>query len=330
MRTRTAIPLSDGGFTLLELLVVVGVVSVLMGLGIGFLRQSGGGLGEARSALTAQLRTASNTARARGLPTEVRLEPGRDGGRARVTARVLDPVLAVTFEPGARTLNPGLDPRVLGVDEPRGRFGHARRSAPERREPVLGVDLRFPNGDLRQGFAVRLELLLEHRSAAVVARLGTNLRLELDAAGVPKATMVQRGNDGRSGAAVLLQATAPLPLHRWATLELVHDGTSLWLAHDGVELARAPAGDPIHQQGDERLEFSPGDAPVPGAIDEVTLLAYVSGQPLTLPLEVEVEDPVRIAFGPDGEPTAAPAIALRLVREERTETLRVGAGGVLQ
>jgi len=76
----------EAGLTLLELLVVAGILSVLMGLGVGFLRRSDG-LPEAKSAIVGMLRMAALDARTRALPTEVLLEPGQDGSRPFAPAR---------------------------------------------------------------------------------------------------------------------------------------------------------------------------------------------------------------------------------------------------
>ncbi len=321
---------ASAGFTLLELLVVVGVLAVLMGLGVGFLRGGGGGgIGEARSAIGAQLRAAALTARTRAVPTEVHVEPGPPGKPGVVRARLLEPVLALHFEPGDRTLNLGLEPRLGGQDEPRGRYGHARRPADGKREALASVPLGGVL-DLRDGFALRLEVWLEERQPCVLARLGSNLELALDGQGVPRARMVQRGADGRGGTAAVLQASQALPLHRWATLELVADRTSFRCLLDGVELARAPAGESVQQQAGDVLDLSAADAPVPGALDEIVLLVFQEAEPLPLPLDVTPEAEVVVRFGRDGEPVEPGPIVLQLPGDQGRETLRVGRGGALR
>ena len=66
------------GFTLLELLVVIGVLSVLTGLSLGYLGRTDPER-IANAVLAGELRAAQLTARAEGVPTEVLLRPGVDG-----------------------------------------------------------------------------------------------------------------------------------------------------------------------------------------------------------------------------------------------------------
>ena len=74
MTTRT----SASGFTILELMVVMGVLSVLFGLSFGFLQGAANDLELAEAVLRDQLRIAALTSRSRHLPTEVWVESGDD------------------------------------------------------------------------------------------------------------------------------------------------------------------------------------------------------------------------------------------------------------
>ncbi|MFY9340926.1 MAG: prepilin-type N-terminal cleavage/methylation domain-containing protein, partial [Planctomycetota bacterium] len=64
----------SAGFTLLELLVVIGVLSVLMGLSVGYLGKTDVSA-IANSVLAGELRAAQMTARVEGAPTEVLVRP---------------------------------------------------------------------------------------------------------------------------------------------------------------------------------------------------------------------------------------------------------------
>jgi hypothetical protein len=171
-------------------------------------------------------------------------------------------------------------------------------------------------------------VLLEQRQQATLARIGTNLELGVDSTGRLKASMQQRF-ENHTGTAAALADTQPLPLHRWVTVELSHDGHVFALLVDGAEVARTDAAGHLQQDAADHLDLSPADAPVPGVLDEVQLFAFAEAEPIDLPEQLELEHPVTVAFGRDGEPIAPPPIALRVARDNRTEILRVQRGGVL-
>ena len=80
----------SAGFTLLELLVVIGILSVLTGLSVGYLGRTDPEM-VARSILEAELRSAQLTARSEGIPTDVSVRQNQDG-LWQVQARLLQPV----------------------------------------------------------------------------------------------------------------------------------------------------------------------------------------------------------------------------------------------
>lgn len=123
------------GFTLLELLVVIGVLSVLLGLSVGFLGRTDSQR-IAAAILAGETRAAQMTARAEGVPTEVWVRPGVDGAAGTVQARLLQPAATFHFEPGERTLSDALRPQLAGEDVPNGRFGHGRRPLEDRKSVV--------------------------------------------------------------------------------------------------------------------------------------------------------------------------------------------------
>src|SRR5688572_17523867 len=148
---------SQRGFTLLELLVVVGVISVLMGLSLGILGKADPER-LAASVLAGETRSAQMTARAEGVPTEVRIRPGVDGEPGTVQARLLLPVVSFHFEPGEDVLHESLRPAISGEDVPQGRFGHARRHREGERGALLHWLLGPADVDLAEGFVVRVDL----------------------------------------------------------------------------------------------------------------------------------------------------------------------------
>lgn len=318
------------GFTLLELMVVVGIIAVLMGLGIGFVRRGEGSRSALLSALAGQLRSAALTAQTRSLPTEVRITPGEEGMPARVQSRELVPVTVFHLEPKDFTVAPVLRPVVAGVDVAQGRYGHARTNVEDSKEPLLSLSVDPADFDLSGGFVFRMELLLQRHAAATVLRLGGSLELSLDFEGHVRARMVQRGSGNQGGASAIVSTDATLPYGRWCTLELVHDGSALWVTVDGRELGRSNAAAPLHQLRGDELVLSPGEAAVPGLIDEVQWLRYAWTDPMLLPLEYVPAATYHVQFDALGEVIGAPVLQFHDNKADADEQFPIKRGGVIE
>lgn len=319
-----------GGFTLLELLTVVALISVLMGLGVGVLQRGSNDLSIALSIVRDQMRLAANTAVANGLPTEVHIANEEPGMATRVHVRVLEPVGFWHLESDERWINAALRPELTGSVEPRGRFGEARRPDPESRSSLLTVSAgREGVFYLDRGFAFRLELLLEGRESMAVAKLGRAFEIDLEDGLIPTARVTLAEPGPRPGTVVVVRGQRPLRTGVWVTLEVVHDGRVLSLLIDGEEVARESArGEPFRQPSD-LLEVSIGSAPILGLVDEIQLLAYEASEEQSLPTSVQLQDlqgPVR--FGRRGE-LLAPA-RFTLVQGEESLGRTVAPGGVLR
>ncbi len=319
----------EAGLTLLELLVVAGILSVLMGLGVGFLRRSDG-LPEAKSAIVGMLRMAALDARTRALPTEVLLEPGQDGGLSTVRARALDPLFVVTFDPGQRQLDSRLSPVLGGEDVLDGRIGHARMTKEGDQSSALRLQLGEQQANLSDGFALRVDVRLSSRGSGTLLRLGSAVTVRLDELGRPQARIATEDGEGRGGAAITLASKQGLPTGRWCTFEIAADGSRAWIAIDGRVTAEQTQRERVRQQKDDVLEALPGGETLACAIDELQLFAYAIADAQRLPEGAVLSKSVRIAFDAQGEPIAPPDIELKMMSDGRLETLRVGPGGVLQ
>ncbi|MBP8302007.1 MAG: prepilin-type N-terminal cleavage/methylation domain-containing protein [Planctomycetes bacterium] len=304
-----------GGFTLIELLVVSAVLATLFGLAVGFLGRTDP-KNVADSVLAGEIRSAQLTARAEGLPTEVFVRPGQDGASASVQSRLLQPVVTFHLEPGEGVLDESLRPTVGGEDVANGRFGHARRNREGDKAPILRWPVRPNVIDLREGLAIRLDLWLENRTACTVWRLGGLGELQLDDDLKPKARLRLTGGAAGNTPTVALAGKLALPLRRWCTIDVACDGRAAWITVDGRELDRAPAeGQPLHGE-DDVFDVSPGDAAVPGLVDEVRMMAYVFGTAQTLPNLLQPDRVYRLAFDSRGQPIGSTAVKL-LMPEER-------------
>ncbi|HEX5054059.1 MAG TPA: prepilin-type N-terminal cleavage/methylation domain-containing protein [Planctomycetota bacterium] len=304
-----------GGFTLLELLVVIGVISVLLGLSVGFLGKTNPHM-IAASILAGETRAAQVTARAEGLPTEVWVRPGVDGAPGTVQARLLLPVCTFHFEPNEGVLDETLRPALGGEDVPQGRFGHARRNRAGERGPLLRWPVPPSTADLRDGFAVRLDLKLEQRHGGTILQLGPTVSVQLDDELRPRARFRMHTVGGAGATPIAVQSPLPLPLGRWCTLDVVCDTRTAWLTLDDRELARAVAEGTPEQDPAGQFELSPGDSPVPGLVDEVRFLLYSFSPAQDLPRDLQPARVYRLAFDTRGEPTERPEVKF-LLPEER-------------
>jgi hypothetical protein len=310
--------------------MVMALVSLLMGLSIGFLQRGSTDFDLALGIVRDQMRLAANTARSRGLPTEVHILPAQDNEPVRLEARILRSVGFWHLEPGERWINAGLRPQLTGSPEPQGRFGQAWRPDLAARASMLTIT----TGDndafyLDQGFALRLDLKLEARAPMVVARLGRAFELSLTDDLIPEARVTLTDPGPRPGPVARVRGRRPLRTGRWLTLELVHDGRTLAVLVDGREAGRAPAAGAPFQQSPDLFEVSLGSVPVRGLVDEIQLLAYERGELMALPFEAELRDlktPVR--FTARGE-LREPARFTLVLRDESVGRL-IAPGGVLR
>jgi hypothetical protein len=221
--------------------------------------------------------------------------------------------------------------RGVGGDEvAAGRFGHCRQNRAGEHGPLLRLPVAPADFDLSDGFVFRVDLRLHSRQACSVLRLQRHLELDLDATGRPKARMVQRDRGGQPGVTATLQGDVPVMLDRWFTLEIANDGRELWLAVDGEVQARTDAGLPVLQLAEDVLEVSPGDAAVPGLVDEVQWFSYIWSAPQMLPLDVTLDKSWHVGFGAHGEIDAPGPLVLHLLKEDRDESFQVQRGGVIE
>lgn len=321
---------SCAGFTLLEMLIVMGLVGMLMGIGLGAMRRRGNDLDVATAMVRDAVRTAAESAATRHLPSAVVIEQGVDGGPPSVRARVLEPVTNWHLDRSeADDARAGIPTDVVGEIVP-GRFGMARRNDAKVKASILRAQVGgHPVFDLHSGFAIRAEVRFDGQGEeAVLFRLGTALELRLDASLVPSLKFVGTEGKGPRGSTTIA-ARAPLRKDRWMTLEAVQEADRLLLRVDGIEVASGRADLPLWQPGDESFEISPGDRPIQGVVDEVAVFAYAFAEQESLPtgLTVKGEPPV-IRFDSDGDLEGTAVIRLGGLDDERV--LRVGPGGRIE
>ena len=299
-------PRSEAGFTLLELLAVIGIVSVLMGVGLGYLGRTDPEL-VAETILRGERRAAQMTARAEGVPTEVWVRPGVDSEPAVVQSRLLEPVVSFQFEPGQPFLDERLRPALSGEEVAAGRFGAARRPHEDDELPLLRWPVPPLLADLRDGFVLRLDLLLEERRDCVLVDMAPMLEVRLDASLRPDARLRVTDGQGQTQRKTV-ESRLSMPLRRWSTLEVGYDGRSFWIDVDEREFGRVAVEGMPEQEADMTLDVSPVEAPVAGVVDEVRLLAFAFASPQFLPVELQPTQTFRFTYDRRGEPVATPVI----------------------
>lgn len=325
----------QAGFTLLELIVVIGIISLLAGIGIGYLGNVDPEM-VARAVLGGEQRAAQMTARAEGVPTEVVLRPGANGEPATVQARLLEPVCAFHFESDTVVLDERMRPTVRGEEVVAGRFGKARRPAPDDRASLLEWRLDPLFADLYEGFVLRVDLYLERRERCTLAEIEDVLELRLDADLRPEARLKLRDRTGATSTR-RAESELSLPLRRWVTLEFGCDTERAWIAVDGREFARIDAaGNP--QQGargvtgttagradGNLLSLSAPQEPVPGIVDELRLLAFGFAPAQTLPIELQPKRVYRWAYDSHGDLLTDPVVEYEDLGEATSGRTAAGA-----
>lgn len=296
----------SAGFTLLELLAVIGVISVLMGIGLGYLGKTDP-LMLAGSILSGERRAAQMTARAEGVPTEVWVRPGGEAQAATVQARLLEPAVTFHFEPNTPVLDERMRPALSGDDVIAGRFGHARRPMADDLDPLVHWAVSPQIVDVRDGFLIRIDLFLEQRKNCVVIDMEPLLEVRLDSNLRPDARMRLSVVGGGTELKTIKSALS-MPLHRWATLEIGCDGNSMWLAVDDREYARVDAVGTPHQTPEMIMDVSPRSSPVPGIVDELRFMVFGFSPAQQLPMELQPVKPFRFSYDKRGEPVEAPTI----------------------
>ncbi|MGC6486162.1 MAG: pilus assembly FimT family protein [Planctomycetota bacterium] len=303
---RAAAPGGEAGFTLLELLTVIGIISVLMGVGIGYIGKTDPEL-VAQTILRGERRAAQMTARAEGVPTAVWVRPGVDNEPASVQSRLLEPVASFQFEPNQPFLDARLRPALAGEEVAAGRFGAARRALPDDDRPLLRWPVPPLLADLRDGFVLRVDVFLEERRDCVLVDMPPMLEVRLDDQLRPDARLRVRDGQGQAQRKSL-QAALSVPLRRWSTIEVGFDGRSFWLEVDEREFARVAAEGAPDQERDMVLDLSPPEAGVPGVVDEVQLLAFAFAPAQFLPMELQPTRTFRFTYDKRGEPTSSPVV----------------------
>jgi prepilin-type N-terminal cleavage/methylation domain-containing protein len=312
---------SRRGFTLLELLTVLALLSMLMGIGVGAFRK----LNPGRAMAVAQVKDALRSARLFAIEQSVTSRVDLDATDNVIAASGIVAVgdwhfetedgkgwpTPAVFDGGARIIADG----AIGncVEFPGDDPGTAR----------LG---RGPAFDFDAGLRLEAFVRLGEDSAGKILSKGNAFALSIGhdrtLAGV---VMLSARIVGENPEALIVESTDRLPVGRWVRLGMTYDGRTLTLWRDGVEVASKDDQEKRGLVPDTAAEILVGSAKPAfvGAVDEVKLGSFVTQRAPPLPQGVRLAAGGAVWFDDRGrlDPRFhSKPVTISLVYDEDTRT----------
>ena len=293
-----------GGFTLIEMIAVMGIIALLFGLGVGMLSSLDPGKRAALGLVQNVVRAARNNAVARSAPARVRIDPA---ARTLISTG-MDALGTWHFETPDLAGSSGIDGVNLGgqlIDD--GFLGKALSFAGGAGGAHAEIHVQQdPGFVLREGFMLQCALSFSGSTGARVLDIGSVAGLECRANGSVRAWFKPElsspsGVLSGGGIVAVDSEAGTIQSRRWTRVAVSYDRRLLRLFVDGVEVARSAADAPVWTLqgplliGDTRILFS-------GAIDALTILGVVDSETAVLPKGVSFASdvPREIVFSEDG------------------------------
>ena len=342
------------GVTLIELLIVMGLLATVFGVGLGAFAALDVEQRQAAGVVKETLRAARGAALSFRTPARVRI----DSGSGSLEASRLEVIGTWAFERGPVASQVagafGLDGLAEGgAWTSDGWIGDALSLAGDGRVevPIRG----HSEWDFRDGFSIRIAVRRDDTGGGHLLRIGRTLGLDVGARGELRAWIVPaldgsvaRGggtdaeatgsvhpNGGRAGGRVVLETEAGVvPPGQWVRLRFSYDRRAMELAADSIPRARRELEQPVWVL-DGPLVLSDEERPFPGAVDALVISAMVVDEPRHLPDSVHFGAvPKEVRFGPDGSlerPFHTGPVELQLEFDEGgTEVITVGIYGTIE
>jgi prepilin-type N-terminal cleavage/methylation domain-containing protein len=239
---RSSLGRRQAGFTLMELLLVMGLIGLIAGVGLGMFASFDPGRRAALGLVQNVLRQAQQSAVARRAPAAVRIDPAE----GTLVAESLEVAGTWHFASSALAGGRGID--ALPLDFPGdyltddGYTGKALDLARGERRSRVQIELgEDPLLDPRRGFALDVALRPETLSTTKLIDIGKVVQLTVRVDGGLDGRIVPRRVDdvGREVAAapiVVRSAPGALRPGRWTRVTLAYDRRELTLSADGILL----------------------------------------------------------------------------------------------
>jgi prepilin-type N-terminal cleavage/methylation domain-containing protein len=327
------------GMTLIELLMVMGLLALMLGVGVGVVASLDIGTYGASSLVRSSLRSANQWAMARQAPARVRIDPGT----GRVAAEGLAVVGTWQFESVPPKGALGLDGELIGAELVEDGFvGRALSLAGAARGGSYVVPVHTdPAFAFEGGFQVQVALRPEEPRRGRVLMLDRSLKLEItQRLGIVATVGTQRydeenGREVGAGNAVLSTPDEVLELGRWSRVLVSYDRSRLAILVEGVEVASlAEEGAVLPVKA--AMTLGGGDRPWGGSVDSLVISAVGATEEVFLPLGVSFpKDTIReVAFAAGGgldRTVHDEPVLIRVEYEDgRSEELRVNMYGTVE
>ncbi len=286
---------SRAGMTLIELMLVMGVIAVMMGIGLGAFASLDPGRRAALGQVTSLLRSAHNTALASGAPARVSLNL-KTGEIDAVGMRVVG---TWHFEDLSLEGSDGLAGVFLGtdsllVDEGFLGKGLGFEGAPARARAEFPVQ-DDPAFDLAMGFSLELSYQPAELSGAQLLTIGDALILEATSGGGVSVSFHRREVDAlgqpKRGARVGVRTgSGVLRVDQWNHVRCIYDQRVLQILVNDVPLA-GTAADVQVWKSDGPLVVGGGVSLPAGVLDRLVLSVASGSEHSVLPLGVSFVKP---------------------------------------
>ncbi|MDA1264596.1 MAG: prepilin-type N-terminal cleavage/methylation domain-containing protein [Planctomycetota bacterium] len=332
---------AQAGFTLIELMLVMGLIAIVLGVGLGSLAALNPGERAAVGLVQDALRSAHNSAIARTAPARVRF----DAKQGTMISEGLEVMGTWHFEDVMLDGAEGLGGTFFGMDAAvtqDGWLGNALDFSTGLRGGEVAFNIqRDPGFDFSDGFAIDLAIKPKGKVAGRLLEVADVLEVDMTAGGGLRMRIYRHAIESgtgraRHGAGLTLETTdGLLRKDHWLHLRFSYDRHRARILADGIEVASEAADFEVWKV-EQPLRLGDRAAHLPMILDELSIAVVVASDLQQLPGDVLFREPlpkvVRFVAGGSLDPTLhfEPVEIFLEMPSGRTETVRVGMYGTVE